>query len=143
MHRVDRLPGGVAGLINSIPDGDIPRCLGLLTASVIDVADVYSAEIAEAMTQWRERGTASERSRAHLRSVVARYDLEAFVKQRQGDLDKQRESFRRARAVECLATVVEGSGQEPRTVLRESVYNAVAAMGGTGGVVGILADFVV
>ena len=67
MHRVDRLPGGVAGLINSIPDGDIPRCLGLLTASVIDVADVYSAEIAEAMTQWRERGTASERSRAHLR----------------------------------------------------------------------------
>lgn len=143
MHRVERLPGGVARLVDSVPDGDIPQCLALLTASVIDVADVHSPEIAEALTQWRERGTASERSRAHVRSVVAQHDLDAFVHQRRGDIDKQRESFRRARAFECIMITIDSEGQEPRTVLRESVYEAAAAMGGTGGVVGILAVFVV
>ena len=40
LKRVDRLPGGVARLVDSVPDEDLTACLHLIVATVLDVTAV-------------------------------------------------------------------------------------------------------
>ena len=49
LKRVDRLPGGVARLVDSVPDEDLTACLHLIIATVLDVTAVSTPEIREAI----------------------------------------------------------------------------------------------
>ncbi|MDL9937144.1 hypothetical protein QSJ18_10355 [Gordonia sp. ABSL1-1] len=142
MHRIDRLPGGVAQLVDAVADTDIPAVLARLAASVVDACGLDSPEAMEVLTQFRERGAASESALAQLRTAMAALDLEAFVSQRRADRDAQRDNFRRARALDCLQLSAGSLGQAPRALLRDAAYEASAALGGTAGVVAVVADFV-
>ena len=144
LKRVDRLPGGVARLVDSVPDEDLTACLHLIVATVLDVTAVSTPEIREAISQWRRQGGASTAGIARLRLVAAQHDFDAFAHQRRGDVDAQRDSFRRARAVDCRVAAMStpAAGESLRDALRESAYEAAAALGGTAGVVAILADHV-
>ncbi len=145
LNRVDRLPGGVARLASAVPDEDIIRCLHLLVATVMDVTGASSPEIRDVIRQWRQQGSADPAGVAALRVVAAQHEFDAFAHQRRGDVDAQLDSFRRARALDCIlvAMSVSTTAEAPRTVLREAAYEAAAALGGSAGVVGVLADFVV
>jgi len=145
LNRVDRLPGGVARLVDAVPEEDITRCLHLLVATVMDVTAASTPEIRDVIRQWREQGSAAASGTSQLRLSAAQHDFDAFAQQRRGDIDGQRDSFRRARAVECVLAAMSTStaGRPPRAALREAAYEAAAALGGSAGVVAVLADFVV
>lgn len=145
LNRVDRLPGGVARLASAVPDEDITRCLHLLVATVMDVTGASTPEVRDTIRQWRQQGSADPTRVATLRMVAAQHDFDSFAHQRRGEIDRQLDSFRRARALDCVlaAMAVSTAAEAPRTALREAAYEAAAALGGSAGVVGVLADFVV
>ncbi len=145
LRRVDRLPGGVARLVDAVPDEDLTACLHLIVATVMDVTAVSTPEIREVIGHWRRQGGATTAGVARLRLVAAQHDFDAFAHQRRGDVAAQRDSFRRARAVDCAVAAMSPSttGEAPRDALRESAYEAAAALGGSAGVVAVLADHVV
>ncbi|MDS1112278.1 hypothetical protein RD149_00690 [Gordonia westfalica] len=145
LNRVDRLPGGVARLASAVPDEDITRCLHLLVATVMDVTGASTPEVRDTIRQWRQQGSADPTGVATLRMVAAQHDFDSFAHQRRGEIDRQLDSFRRARALDCVlaAMAVSTAAEAPRTALREAAYEAAAALGGSAGVVGVLADFVV
>ncbi|MCD2146161.1 hypothetical protein [Gordonia paraffinivorans] len=144
-NRVDRLPGWVARLVSEVPDEDVVRCLQLLVATVMDVTGASTPEVREVIRRWRQHGSVDQAGVGSLRAVSAHHDFDGFAHQRRGDVDAQRVSFRRARAIDCVlaAMSITTSAEAPRTALREAAYEASAALGGTAGVVGVLADFVV
>ncbi|MEO9328261.1 hypothetical protein [Gordonia aurantiaca] len=145
LNRVDRLPGGVARLVAEVSDDDVMRCLHLLVATVMDVTGAATGEVRDVIRQWRQQGSADVAGVAALRAVAAQHDFDGFAHQWRGDVERQRDSFRRARAIDCIlaAISVTTAGQPPRAALSEAAYEASAALGGTAGVVGVLADFVV
>lgn len=141
-RRVDRLPGGVGTLVDRVPDDAIGDCLRMLTVSAVDVADLGDrAPIATVLDQWRHGQPATTRATHDLSTLVTQFEFDSSVAHRAGDIDAQRVGFRRARAVMCLEYAVGGAGDSRRR-LAETTYEAAMAMGGSAGVVAILAEYV-
>ncbi|WP_439032385.1 hypothetical protein [Gordonia terrae] len=144
LTRVDRLPGGVARLVDAVPDEDITRCLHQLVATALDVTAASTPEIRDVTRHWRQHGSAAPEDASRLRLLAAQHDFDAFAYHRRGDIDAQRDSFRRARALDCALAAMSTSlaGQSLRAALGETAYEAAAALGAGAGVVAILADHV-
>jgi hypothetical protein len=141
-HRIERLPGGVAALVDKVPESEIPRCLQLLALTAIDVNDLGGSEVVRgALAQWRQHGQVSGKTRLDVESLMYSRDRDGFAHQRRGDTTAHHQCFFQARALNCLAHGV-NNRVDPRDALRDAAYEAAAAMKGSAGVVAILSDFV-
>ncbi|MGC4934106.1 hypothetical protein ACLQ3C_10530 [Gordonia sp. DT30] len=140
--RVERLGGGaVAELVALVPVADVDECLRMLAVTVVDVVEAGGDTVVrEVLTQWREQGRVSPATRAQLAAVIIRHEVDAAFAHRSADLEAQRRSFVRARALHCLSVAVDPSAVPARR-LGEAAYEAAAAMGGTAGVVAVLIEF--
>lgn len=142
VRRIDRLPGGVGGLVERVPQAAIDECLGLIMATVIDLTGLGGLQaVREAADQWRSHGTVPAETRARVDAALTRCELDAVLAHRVADVESQRVLFRKARGLACVAMVCT-PGIDARTRFGEAVYEAASAMGGTAGLVGIIADFV-
>ncbi|MBE7192384.1 MAG: hypothetical protein INR66_07835 [Gordonia polyisoprenivorans] len=141
-RRVDRLSGGaVAELVGRVAAGEVEDCLRMLTVTVIDVVDLGGESVVhDVLTQWREQGRVSPATRSQLAAVMTRHEVDAAFAHRSSDIDAQRLSFVKARALQCLSIAID-SAVGPTERLGEASYEAAAAMGGTAGVVAVLVEF--
>ncbi|WHU45362.1 hypothetical protein QNM97_15140 [Gordonia sp. L191] len=141
-RRVDRLGNGaVAELVGRVGVGDVEDCLRMLTVTVVDIVDLGGEPVVrEVLTQWREQGRVSPATRSQLAAVMTRHEVDAAFAHRSSDIDGQRLSFVKARALHCLSIAIDSAtGHTER--LGEAAYEAAAAMGGTAGVVAVLVEF--
>ncbi|GAA1481783.1 hypothetical protein GCM10009624_22230 [Gordonia sinesedis] len=140
-RRVDRLPGGVGALLDRVPDDAIDECLRMLTVSVVDIAGIGDRPaVRDVLDQLHPGQPVSASAVQALTALGAQFEFDASVAHRAGNLDAQRLRFRGARAVGCLGYAVGSTA--PRARLADAVYEAAMAMGGSAGVVAVLAEFV-
>lgn len=135
-----RIPA-VAELVALVAADDIEACLQMLSTTVVDVVDVAAdPAVREALAQWREQGRVSPTTRSHLAHALTRGELDAAAAHRGADVHRQRAAFRRARALHTLVIAIDQE-TDARHRLGEASYEASIAMGGTAGVVAVLAEF--
>ena len=139
--RIDRLSPDVRGLADRIADDLVDDALGRLAVVVVDVTDIGGVEsVRDAMTQWQTTGRVSKDTRKRLDAAMVQRDVDGLAAHRAGDAFTQRVHFRAARGLTCLAIIFDADIVARRR-MREAVYEASVALGGSAGVVGVLVDF--
>ncbi|AZG44025.1 hypothetical protein [Gordonia insulae] len=141
-HRITRLPGNVAELVDRVPDPDIAACtyfLAITVTSAVDIGD--HPELSTALSELRERGVVAPSHRLQVGSLLAQQEQRAFAAARRGDHDAHERAFFRARALNCVVHAV-GAGSStprpPRDTLREAAYEAAIACRGPAAVESVL-----
>lgn len=145
--RITRVGGGVADLIDRIPDADLSACLYFLAIGVLSAVEMERVpEVSAALDEFRERGSVSASMRLEVAAVLADREQRGFRAAQHGDLDARDRAFFQARMLSCVAGVVGvGPGLNPSTPFRErlheAAYEAVVALRGTEGVTAVLGRF--
>ncbi|NDK89914.1 hypothetical protein GYA93_10030 [Gordonia desulfuricans] len=140
-RRIDRGHGPIGDLVDRVAEPDVDACLGVLVTTVIDLTDVLAEPpVREVLSQWREHGRVSPTTRGQLDAAVSRHELDASVAHRADDTETQRHEFFRARALACLSIAV-AADRPAGERLADCAYEAIIAMGGTAGVVGVLVEY--
>ena len=139
--RIDRLSADVRGLADRIADDAVDDALARLAVVVVDVTDIGGVEsVLDAMTQWQATRRVSTDTRKRLDAALMQRDIDGLAAHRVGDVFTQRVHFRAARGLTCLAIVFDPDIAARRR-MREAVYEASVALGGSAGVVGVLVEF--
>lgn len=141
LGRIGRVPGDLPILTDRVADDVVDDCLGRLALVVVDVTDIGATDVVgDALAQWQSARRVSIDTRRRLEAALVQRDIDGLAAHRASDLHSQRENFRAARGLACLA-IVFGTVGGPRYRLREAAYEASVALGGSAGVVGVLVEF--
>lgn len=139
-NRLNQYPRS-SELAAQVPLVDIQRCLVMLTASAFDAADLDVSSIHRELSEWRQSGTTTSAFLAKVISMSERHEMEGFMHTRRGEPELRIVSFKRARALGALAYALDAP-QDPLGALRDTAYEAIAAMLTDSGVMATLQDFV-
>lgn len=141
LGRIGRVPGDLRILTDRVADDVVDDCLERLALVVVDVTDIGATDVVrDGLAQWHSARRVSIDTRRRLEAALVQRDIDGLAAHRASDVHSQREHFRAARGLACL-TIIFGAEGGQRYRLREAVYEASVALGGSAGVVGVLVEF--
>ena len=136
---------GLGEIVDAVATPDVPRCLLLLCVASVDVTGIGAEPVVvQILSQLRDEGPVESTARGAL--VELSTQAEFLALDPRVDAGSREAAFRRARAMNCLyfaSGASLGGLSDPvlREALRESSYEACAAMHGPAGVIGILCEY--